>query len=112
MRNLFRRSASVGFAVVLGMTCAGTSSAAADDNLAEGVPPAKIAENGLQGKLSARLVMTQGRTTAFIELASQPAVDAFNAEVSKGSGRDEAKAAAKAAKTGVGGLVGSILGGL
>src|SRR5438067_1455079 len=110
MRTWARRSSAAVFAIALATLPLGTSSAGAQDNLAPGVPVAKVNASGLQGKLSARMNAASGRTTAFIELARQPAVDAFNAEQAKGSGKEQAKQAANAAKAGVAGLVDSIVG--
>src|SRR5690348_6702741 len=115
MGSFLRRSAMAALAVALSATFVGTGSgisgiAAAGDALAQGLKPAKPDSTGLRGKLSSRLTTAQGRTTAFIELAEQPAVDAFNAEQNKGSGADKAKAAANAAKAGVSGAVASVVG--
>ena len=109
MRIVLRRSSAAVFAIALGFSCLGTASAATEDNLAAGLKPARVDATGLQGKLSPRLNAAQGRTTAFIELAKQPAVDAFNDEQSKGSGKDKAKQAANAARAGVTGLAGNIV---
>ena len=108
MRPWARRSFAAVFAVALTTTFLGTSSAAEPDPLAEGVPAAKV--TGLAGKLSPRLGAASGRTTAFIELAQQPAVDAYNAEQAKGAGTAKARDAANAAKANVRTLVGSVLG--
>ncbi|WP_027946243.1 S8 family serine peptidase [Amycolatopsis taiwanensis] len=110
MRRFPGRSAAAVFATTLAITVLAPGAASAQDSLAQGLAPAKFDPKGLQGKLSPRLAAAQGQTTAFIELAKQPAVDAFNAEQSKGSGRDKAKQAANAAKAGVAGLVNTIVG--
>ncbi|HJQ45877.1 MAG TPA: S8 family serine peptidase [Amycolatopsis sp.] len=110
MRPWARRSSVAGFAVVLTASFLSTASAAEPDPLAEGVPAAKVNTAGLAGKLSPRLSAAAGRTTAFIELAQLPAVDAYNAEQAKGSGRAKAKDAANAAKANTRSLVGSVLG--
>ena len=109
MRNGTRRSLAAVFTVALATTAFAVGSAAAQDEpLAAGVPAAKVSENGLEGKLSPRLASSSGRTTAFIELTQQPAVDAFNAE--RAAGKDRAKQAANNAKAGVAGVVNSVLG--
>jgi subtilisin family serine protease len=105
-----RRSSAAVFAIALTASVVGTASAVPADEPAAGLPTAKVDATGLQGKLSARLSATQGTTTAFIELAQQPAVDAFNAEQAKGTGTEKAKQAANAAKAGVTGAVDSVLG--
>ncbi|GHF14606.1 peptidase S8 [Amycolatopsis deserti] len=109
MRNRTRRSLAAVFAAALAATGFASGSAAAQDEpLAAAKPVAKVAEDGLRGKLSPRLASASGRTTAFIELTQQSAVDAFNAE--RGAGKDRAKQAANSAKAGVAGVVNSVLG--
>ncbi|NKQ54743.1 S8 family serine peptidase [Amycolatopsis sp. K13G38] len=108
MRPWARRSFAAVFAVAVTTTFPGTSSAAEPDPLAEGVPTAKV--TGLAGKLSPRLGASAGRITAFVELAQQPAVDAYNAEQAKGAGPARARDAANAAKANVANLAGSVLG--
>ncbi|KAA9159466.1 S8 family serine peptidase [Amycolatopsis acidicola] len=108
MRPWARRSTAAVFALLLSSSL--PVSAAAEDASADGLPVASIPADSLQGKLSARLGAASGKTTAFIELARQPAVDAFNAEQAKGSGPDKAKQAANAAKAGVTGVVNAVLG--
>ncbi|NIH84952.1 S8 family serine peptidase [Amycolatopsis granulosa] len=109
MRIGTRRSLAAVFAAALAATGFATGSAAAQDEpLAPGVPAAKVAGAGLPGKLPPRLAAAQGRTTAFVELTQQPAVDAFNAE--RGAGKDRAKQAANNARAGVAGAVNSVLG--
>ncbi|MEV5300579.1 S8 family serine peptidase [Amycolatopsis methanolica] len=109
MRNTTRRSLAAVFAAALAATGFASGSAAAQDEpLAAGKPVAKVSADGLQGKLSPRLASAKGRTTAFIELTQQPAVDAFNAE--RGAGKDRARQAANNARAGVAGVVNSVLG--
>ncbi|HVV09856.1 S8 family serine peptidase [Amycolatopsis sp.] len=108
MRPWTRRSTAAVFALVLTTTF--PAIAAAEDAPAAGVPAAKINASALQGKLSPRLGAASGKATAFIELARQPAVDAFNAEQAKGTGLQQAKQAANAAKAGVTGAVDAVLG--
>ncbi|TNC23409.1 S8 family serine peptidase [Amycolatopsis alkalitolerans] len=109
MRTWARRSSAAVFAIAL-TASVGTASAASPDELAAGVPTAKVDTAGLVGKLSPRLANARGQATAFIELVQQPAVDAFNAEQAKGSGAEKAKQAANAAKAGVTGAVDAVLG--
>lgn len=110
MRTWARRSSAAVFAIALTATVVGTAAAAPADEPAAGLPIAKVDASRLAGKVSARLAAAQGRTTAFIELAQQPAVDAFNAEQAKGTGPEQAKRAANAAKAGVTGAVDAVLG--
>lgn len=110
MRRFPGRPAAAVFAITLAMTVLGPATASAQNGLAKGLTPAKVDSKPLMGKLSPRLAAERGETTAFIELAKQPAVDAFNAEQSKGSSRDKAKQAANAAKAEVTGLVDTIVG--
>ncbi|GAB2990199.1 S8 family serine peptidase [Amycolatopsis acidiphila] len=110
MRTWARRSSAAVFAIALTAAVVGTANAAPTDQPAAGLPTAKVDAATLQGKLSPRLGAAWGQTTAFIELAQQPAVDAFNAERAKGTGPDKAKQAANAAKAGVTGAVDSVLG--
>jgi subtilisin family serine protease len=107
MRTWARRSTAAVFAIALTTTFLGTSSAATPDTPAEGLGTAKVKTAGVP--VPPRLA-AGGKATVFIELAAQPAVDAFNAEQAKGSGRDRAKQAANAAKAGVSGVVNSVLG--
>ncbi|GAB3564221.1 S8 family serine peptidase [Amycolatopsis endophytica] len=109
MRIGTRRSLAAVFTAALAATGFASGSAAAQDEpLAPGVPVAKVSADGLQGKLSPRLASASGRTTAFVELTQQPAVDAFNAQ--RGAGKDRAKQAANDARAGVAGVVNSVLG--
>jgi subtilisin family serine protease len=111
MRTWARRSSAAVFAIALTASVVGTASAAPPaDQPPAGLPTAKVDASRLQSKLSPRLGAADGTTTAFIELAQQPAVDAFNAEQAKGTGREQAKRAANAAKAGVTGAVDSVLG--
>ncbi|WP_236794296.1 S8 family serine peptidase [Amycolatopsis sp. GM8] len=110
MRTWARRSSAAVFAIALTAAVVGTASAAPEDALAPGLPTAKVDATGLVGKLSQRITAAHGTTTAFIELAPQPAVDAFNAEQAKGSGTEKAKQAANSAKAGVTGAVNAVLG--
>ncbi|GHF64018.1 subtilisin family serine protease [Amycolatopsis bartoniae] len=107
MRTWARRLPAAVFAVALAATVAGTADAA-EDTPAAGVPAVKVDTSGLRGKLSERLTAARGRTTAFIELAQQPAVDAFNA--ARSGGTEKAKQAANAARAGVTGAADSVLG--
>jgi subtilisin family serine protease len=105
------RSSAAVFAALLTTTFIGVSDAAGQDvPLAEGMAPARINAAGLAGKLSPRLNTAKGRTTAFVELAKQPAVDAFNDAQGRGAGREGAKRAANAAKADVAGAVSSVVG--
>ncbi|MDQ0376825.1 S8 family serine peptidase [Amycolatopsis thermophila] len=109
MRNRTRRSLAAVFTAALATTGFATGSAAAQDEPpAPGLPTAKVSADGLQGKLSPRLAASRGRTTAFVELTQQPAVDAFNAE--RGAGKDRAKQAANNARDAVAGVVNSVVG--
>ncbi|GAA4658173.1 MULTISPECIES: S8 family serine peptidase [Amycolatopsis] len=110
MRTWARRSSAAVFAIALTATAVGTATAASAEAPAESVPAVKVDTAGLRGKLSARLADLHGRTTAFIEVARQPAVDAYNAEQAKGSGPERAKQAANAARADVTGAVDSVLG--
>lgn len=110
MRTWARRSSAAVFAIALTASVVGTAGAAPPDELAAGLPTAKVDATGLQGKLSARLTAAHGATTAFIELAQQPAVDAFNAEQARGTGTESAKRAANAAKASVTGVVDAVFG--
>ncbi|HVW44903.1 MAG TPA: S8 family serine peptidase [Amycolatopsis sp.] len=106
MRPWARRSAMAAFAVVLTTSLPGTAGAAEPDPLAEGVPTAKV---NTAGKIAPR-PGADGKATAFIELAQQPAVDAYNTEQAKGSGRAKARDAANAAKANTRSLAGAVLG--
>ncbi|MTD59207.1 S8 family serine peptidase [Amycolatopsis pithecellobii] len=110
MRPWARRSFAAVFVAILAISVVGTASAAPPDDLAAGLPGAKVDATGLAGKLSGRITAAQGKTTAFIELARQPAVDAFNAAQAKGGGPEKAKQAANAAKAGVTGSADAVLG--
>ncbi|WP_326569144.1 S8 family serine peptidase [Amycolatopsis rhabdoformis] len=105
------RSTAVLAAAVLAAAVTTASGAAAQTApLADPVAQAKVAAAGLQGKISPRLDAAQGKVTAFVELAKKPAVDAFNAEQSKGSGKEKAKQAARAAKADVAATVNAVVG--
>ncbi|GAB3477917.1 S8 family serine peptidase [Amycolatopsis cihanbeyliensis] len=78
--------------------------------MADAVPPTGSAVAGLQGTLSPRLAAARGRTTAFVELAKRPAVDAFNTERARGAGKEQAKRAARAARRETAGAVDAVLG--
>ena len=110
MRRWARRSSAAVFLVASATTFLGAPSAADPDPLAEGIPTAKVNPAGPAGKLAPRLGAATGRTTAFIELAQAPAVDAYNAERAKGAPPGQARGAANAAKANVRTLVGSVLG--
>ncbi|TVT49434.1 S8 family serine peptidase [Amycolatopsis rhizosphaerae] len=101
---------SVATTAALGVSLSGSANAAGSEPLAEALAPPGVSASGLIGKLSPRLGAANGRTTAFIELDRPPAVEAFNAERAKGSGRDRAREAANAARAGVSGTVGAVLG--
>jgi subtilisin family serine protease len=103
------RSSAAVFAAILAATVLGTPASAQDVPLAEGTAPAKI-DASFQGKLSPRLNAVEGKITVFVELAKKPAVDAFNAEQSKGAGKEKAKQAAKAAKADTNGAVDAVVG--
>jgi len=102
-----RLSAAV-FAAVLATTVLGTPASAQDVPLAVGATPAKT--DAFKGKLSPRLNAVEGKVTVFVELAKKPAVDAFNAEQRKGTGKEKAKQAAKAAKAETNGAVNAVVG--
>ncbi|WP_216209096.1 S8 family serine peptidase [Amycolatopsis aidingensis] len=97
-------------ALAAALTAVPSASAQPERPLAESVPPAGIDAAGLQDKLSPRLAAAQGRTTAFVELAKQPAVDAFNAQRARGAGKEQAKRAARAARRETAGAVDAVLG--
>ncbi|MFI9454088.1 S8 family serine peptidase [Amycolatopsis sp. NPDC052450] len=104
------RSSAAVFAALLATSVTGATAAAQDVPLADGVTPAKIDRNGFQGKVEPKLKAAQGQITAFVELAKQPAVDAFNAEQNKGAGKEKAKKAAKDAKAAAAATVDSVVG--
>ncbi|RZQ64540.1 S8 family serine peptidase [Amycolatopsis suaedae] len=109
MRHRPLRSSAVVFTAVLAATVFGTPGATAQTPpLADAVAPAKSDAGPLKDKLSPRLHAQEGRVTAFVELAKRPAVDAFNAE--RGRGKEQAKRAARAAKTETEGAVDSVVG--
>ncbi|TDP98060.1 S8 family serine peptidase [Labedaea rhizosphaerae] len=87
----------------------GVGSASGDQSdLAAGVSPAKLNTAKLAGKVSPSLAAARGKVTAFVQFTSQPAVDAFNAEKSKG--KAQAKAAAKRAKQDVASTSSAVVG--
>ena len=109
MRNGTRRSLVAVCTAALVATGFATGSASAQDEpLAAGIPTAKVPADGLRGKLSPRLVSAAGRTTVFVELTQQAAVDAFNAQ--RAAGKDRAREAANNARGAVAGLVDAVLG--
>lgn len=99
-------------ATVIGAPAASAQEVPAETPLADSVGTAKVDKDGLVGKLSPRLDTAQGRTTAFVELAKQPAVDAFNAERAKGTGTEAAKQAATVAKQSTTAAVTAVVGAL
>ncbi|OZM74052.1 peptidase S8 [Amycolatopsis antarctica] len=110
-----RRSSAVVLAAAVSAGVIGSPTASAQETpagppLADAVAPAKVAKDGLAGKLGSRLNAVQGDTTAFVELDRQPAVDAFNAEQAKGTGKEKAKEAARSAKQSTEGAVDAVLG--
>ncbi|MEC3973787.1 S8 family peptidase [Amycolatopsis sp. H20-H5] len=104
------RSSAAVFVALLTTTVVGSPATAQDVPLADGVGNAKIDRASLEGKLSPRLNAAEGKITAFVELAKKPAVDAFNAEQSKGAGKEKAKQAAKVAKAETVAAVNSVVG--
>lgn len=109
-----RRSvvATVTLALVASVASAGTAiSKPTDYPLAAGmalVPPLPLPT---AEKVSARMA-PQGRATAFIELASRPAVDVYNEQSGRGAGRDKARQEARKATEDTGKVVDELSGAL
>lgn len=100
----------LGVVVVTGI--AGTGPAVGQPNPpARGLEPHRgLSVDGLRGKLSPHLAASEGKVTAFVELAKRPAVDAFNEESGKGVAPEQAKLAANDAKVDVLRTVDSVVG--
>ncbi|MFD8493136.1 S8 family serine peptidase [Amycolatopsis sp. NPDC059657] len=108
--RLFPRTGATVVAAMVVTALGGTAASAVDVPLAPGVHPSSIDAAGFAGKLSPRLGHARGRVDAFIELAKKPAVDVFTAEQGKGSGKEKAKQAARAAKVDTADTVNSVIG--
>ncbi|WP_394617242.1 S8 family serine peptidase [Lentzea sp. JNUCC 0626] len=99
-RRLWRWSATL-FAGVLIAAVAGAPTATAQAaKLAQGVRSARIERALLTDKIEPRLSSARGQVTAFVELTRTPAVDAFNGERRKGTGKEKAKQAVREVRDG------------